>query len=122
MENTLVPIALFLGTFTMIFGLRYLSNKERMAMIERGMNPGIRRASNTSTSLRWGLIVLGVGIGLLLAFYLDKNVLVHTSPDDGGEFAALYFGLIGIFGGTGLVISHIIERRYEEKARQTKIS
>lgn len=43
MEGILVPILISLGAFLMVFGLRYLENKERMAMIERGIDPGIRK-------------------------------------------------------------------------------
>ena len=39
MEGILVPISLFLGAFAMVFGLRYLANKENMAMIQNGMDP-----------------------------------------------------------------------------------
>jgi len=35
----LIPITISLGVFMMIWGLRYLENKENMAMIEKGMNP-----------------------------------------------------------------------------------
>ncbi len=37
MDPTLIPILVPLGVFAMIFGLRYFENKERMAMIEKGM-------------------------------------------------------------------------------------
>jgi hypothetical protein len=39
MDPVMIPILVPLGIFAMIFGLRYFENKERMAMIEKGMDP-----------------------------------------------------------------------------------
>ncbi|HYV95328.1 MAG TPA: DUF6249 domain-containing protein [Chitinophagales bacterium] len=114
MSAILIPILISLGAFAMIFGLRYLSNKERMAMIERGMAPvQPQKRSRPLQTLKWGLIVCGVGLGLLLSFYLTNYVLM-TSDE---KAPAIYFGLIAIFGGLGLVISYVFERRYEEKEK-----
>ena len=35
----LIPILVSLGAFAMVFGIVYLAKKERLAMIEKGMNP-----------------------------------------------------------------------------------
>jgi len=110
--GVMVPIFITLGAFAMVFGLRYLSNKERMAMIEKGMTPvePVKRSRPLAT-LKWGLILLGVGLGLFLAFYITTYVLQtdeeHSTP--------IYFGLIAIFGGLGLVVSYLFEKRHEEK-------
>ena len=113
MDPVLIPILVPLGIFAMIYGLRYFENKERMAMIEKGMDPGVRKRKpgRPTNTLKGGLIFVGVGIGLLLAYYLDSYVL-----RDSGDNPAIYFGLIGLFGGIGLVISYFFEKRdYPEK-------
>jgi hypothetical protein len=111
MEGILVPILITLGAFAMVFGLRYLSNKENMAMIERGMDPRQQQKprSRPLQTLKWGLILSGIGLGLFIAYYLDNFVL------SGNENEAIYFGLIALFGGLGLVISYVFEKRHEEK-------
>jgi len=116
MENTLVPIAIFLGAFAMAFGLRYLINKERMAMIERGLDPRQQQKprSRPLQTLKWGLIVSGVGLGLFIAYYLDNFVL------SGHENTAIYFGLIALFGGLGLIMSYRFEKNHEEKEAGSK--
>ncbi|MBK9338612.1 MAG: hypothetical protein IPM98_19620 [Lewinellaceae bacterium] len=38
-----IPITISLGAFLMVWGIRYLENKENMAMIEKGMEPQRRR-------------------------------------------------------------------------------
>lgn len=103
----LVPILVPLGLFALIFGIIYMRNRERMAMIERGMNPHIKPQSAPYQNLKWGLLLIGTGLGLFLAFVLDKTVF-HTSED---ESPAIYFGLIAIFGGVGLFLSYLIEKR-----------
>ena len=114
MADTLVPIAIFLGGFAMVFGIRYMINKERMAMIERGIvRTQPTRHSRPLQTLKWGLIFCGAGLGLLLAFCLTNYVLM--TPNE--KAPAIYFALIAIFGGLGLVISYVFEKRYEEKEK-----
>jgi len=109
----LVPILLGLGLFAALFGIRYLQNKENMLMIQNGMDPGIRRPKGRSyINLTWGLLLMGAGIGLFLAYLLDNTVLNFNNPNrDEDANAAIYFSLIAIFGGLGLLISHIIEKK-----------
>ena len=110
----LIPILITLGFFAMVFGLRYLVNRERMAMIEKGMDPGMKRSRSISpfTTLKVGMIILGFGIGMLLAYFLDAFALPHP------EFVnstAVYFGCIGLFGGLGLMVSYVLEMRYRKQ-------
>ncbi len=57
----LIPILITLGAFAMVFGLRYLSNKENMAMIEKGMEPiqRRRRQADPSRTLKNSLLFIG---------------------------------------------------------------
>jgi hypothetical protein len=98
----LVPIA----GMAMIFGIVYLFKKENLAMIEKGMNPKVYRPA-PYTSLKYGLLLMGSGMGLLLAYLID----VASPAIDGDENPAIYFALIAIFGGLGLVLSYRIEKK-----------
>jgi hypothetical protein len=116
--------AMFMIVFTLatagaIFGIYYLRNRENMAMIERGINPreGIRPRTRSFTSLKFGLLLAGSGLGLLIAYLLDQLVIpkhIVTLPD-GAHYTednpAIYFALIGLFGGLGLVLSYIMENK-----------
>lgn len=114
-EGQLAIIWLLLSTlafFTMIFGLRYIVNKENMAMIEKGMNP--REFMNKPApfkNLKWALLLVGCGIGLFLAYLLDNYMLNDTAKSDDGT-PAIYFSLIAIGGGLGLLGSYRIERKW----------
>ncbi|MDB5014502.1 MAG: hypothetical protein JWQ25_2704 [Daejeonella sp.] len=112
MEGILVPISLFLGAFAMIFGLRYLANKENMAMIQNGMDPKASKPlPQPYKNLKWGLLLMGAGIGLFLAFVLDNTVFNSGGGFHQRENEAIYFSLIGIFGGLGLLISYFVEKK-----------
>src|ERR1700684_1077726 len=112
MVAILVPIALF----AMIFGIVYLTKRERMAMIERGMDP--RRYKPQSApfqTLKWGLLLIGGGLGLFLAYILDKTAFSRIGQMDDGGNAAIYFALIAIFGGLGLFLSYRMEKNESDK-------
>ena len=109
----LIPMVVGLGFFAMVFGIVYLYKRERMAMIERGMDP--RRYKSQSApyqNLKWGLLLIGSGFGLFVAFLLDRLVFKIDYPDDN---PAIYFSLIAIFGGLGLFASYRIEKKETEK-------
>lgn len=104
----LAGIVISLGFFAMIFAIIYLYKRERMAMIERGMDPrSYKPQSAPYQNLKWGLLLIGSGIGLFLAFILDHSVF--RSMDDDVFF--LYLSLIAIFGGAGLFLSYKIEKK-----------
>ena len=112
----LVPIVLFSTGFAMIFGIRYLISKERMAMIERGINPKEgQSAPKPFLSLKIGLLLVGLGLGLLVA--LCTVIFTHLRND---ESVAVYFGFILIFGGIGLIISYLIEKKWLDQQAYSK--
>jgi len=108
---------------TLIFGIRYLSNKENMAMIEKGLDPRSKQDRRPAPfkNLKWGLVLSGAGLGLFLAYLLDNFVLYNVGHRFANEYrddanAPIYFALIAIGGGIGLILSYRIERS------QTRIS
>jgi membrane protease YdiL (CAAX protease family) len=103
----LIPIVMFAGGFAMIFGIVYLKTRQNLAMIEKGMNP--KEFANRPVpfrNLKWGLLLIGAGIGLLLAFLIDTLAIPREV-----EPVAIYFALIAIGGGLGLVASYRIEKK-----------
>jgi hypothetical protein len=101
----LVPILVPLGAFAMVFGIIYLKTRENMAMIEKGMNP--KQFANRPApyrNLKNGLLFLGAGLGLLIAFFIDNNTSAHD-PE------IIYFSLLAIGGGLGLISSYAIEKK-----------
>jgi hypothetical protein len=86
-------------------------NKERLALIEKGMDLSIldnqERKRNNYTALLWGLLIAGIGFGALLG----NIVSLITSMDH--HFAIHCFGLI--FGGMGLIVYFIYKKRADSK-------
>jgi hypothetical protein len=114
--GVLIPILVPLAFFAMVFGIVYLTKRERMAMIERGMDP--RRYKPQSApfqTLKWGLLLIGAGFGLFLAYVLDKTAFSRIGQTDDGGNTAIYFALIAIFGGLGLFLSYRMEKNESDK-------
>ena len=106
-----IPIIFIAGLFIMIVYLRRYENAERMAMIEKGVGPELfstRRKRNTSVALHTSLLFIGAGIGLLIAYFLDRAFYMEE---------VAYFSMLLIFGGLGLGAAYVIE---EKKAKQEK--
>ncbi len=102
----LIPILIPLGFFAMIFGIVYMKSRENLAMIEKGLNP--KEFANRPApykNLKWGLLLIGSGIGLTLAYFIT----IYMLHDD--ENPALWFAFIGIGGGLGLLGSYKIEKK-----------
>lgn len=108
MIGDLIPIFIFVGGFALAFGWRYLINKENMAMIERGVNLPPRK-NNAFGSLKIGLLLIGCGLGLFIAMLL-QNYVFH----DLEKVEVIYFSLIGLGGGIGLVLSYLIESKKDK--------
>jgi hypothetical protein len=101
----LVPISMF----ALIFGIFYLRSREKMGMIERGMDPNAgTKPLNANYMLRLGLIVIGTGLGFLL------SVIINRFDD---ELGALYPALMAIFGGSGAILAYVIEKKETNKTR-----
>ncbi|WP_413670449.1 DUF6249 domain-containing protein [Mucilaginibacter sp. Mucisp86] len=106
--GVLAGIIIPLSLFAMIFGIVYLNKREKLAMIERNMDPrSYKPQSAPYQNLKWGLLLIGSGIGLFLAYVLNRGIF--NSFDDDVFF--LYVALIAIFGGAGLFLSYRIEKR-----------
>lgn len=107
-----------LSICALIFGIRYFNSRENMAMIEKGLDPKLRaeRRPAPFRNLKWGLLFVGAGLGLFLAYLLDNfvfyNVRQHIPNEyNEGHNAPIYFALIAIGGGIGLILSYKIERK-----------
>jgi hypothetical protein len=102
----LIPILVPLGAFAMVFGIIYLRTRENMAMIEKGMNP--KQYANRPApfrSLKTGLLFMGAGLGLLIAYIIDHSMAYRHDNE------AIYFSLIAIGGGLGLITSYAVEKK-----------
>lgn len=95
----LIPISLFL----MIFGIVYLiystRNRERLALIEKGIDASIfTQGKNNSIPiwkvfiLNFAFLLIGSGIGIFLALLITT----YTSLQDGAVYPSTIFTMAGI--------------------------
>lgn len=114
MENILIPIVAIVFTFGSVFGIMYVAimtrNKERLALIEKGIDATIFETKPKKFQiLKWALLFIGVGIGIFLGAMLERA---------GFPSEPAYFSLIFFFGGIGLLIAHIAEKKYVKKEKE----
>ena len=78
MIGDLIPMVVMTGMFAMIFGIVYIRSRENMAMIEKGLNPRNKDPRpRPFVNLKWGLLLIGSGLGLLLAYIVDNTIIKH---------------------------------------------
>jgi hypothetical protein len=117
-------IIMTLAICAVIFGARYMRSRELLAMVEKGMDPHFKPEKPRPApfrSLKWGLLLVGVGLGLFAAYLLDNTLLYKVGHEvghwNGGDYEAtganvsIYFALIAIGGGLGLITSYRIEKK-----------
>lgn len=111
--EVLIPIALF----ALIFGCVYISvtsrHRQRMAMIDKGMDPGnLKDRDNGFRNLRNGLFLFGIGLGLFLGHLVARVMPPQPDPyDPTPENPLPYFMMVLLCGGAALIAHHFIVRR-----------
>jgi hypothetical protein len=102
--GVMIPIIAIIGAIIVTIYIRKFENEERMAMIDKGIDPSLftKKTRNTSGALRASLLLIGSGTGLLFGYFLDY----HFDMDEVG-----YFSMLLILGGVGLGTAYIVEEK-----------
>lgn len=105
-------IIIFFCIFAAIFGIAYLHystrNKERLALIEKGMDAGIFKQSKETPPtwkvfiLNFALLLMGIGLGILIALILEPMF---------GHNEALYPAIIFFMAGAGLLTGFFLTKK-----------
>jgi len=94
-----------------IWGAVILSrHKERMTIIEKGVNPEDIKAmyerrswqASPLSSLKWGIIFIFIGVAVLVSIWLRETYFLN----DG-----VIPGMIALFGGAGLIVFYFIANK-----------
>ena len=115
MYETITWIALFASVFGMYYVYLTNRNKERMALIEKGVDAGLFFSEKEKQTFNWSKLIfkigmLGAGIGVGLGSGLFIIQLMEESLRRNIEEPIL-FSAIFFFGGLSLVLSYIIDRK-----------
>jgi hypothetical protein len=121
-------IVMFTGLFACVFGIYYLTTRQNLAMIEKGMNPKIRyNRPAPFKNLKWALLLIGAGAGLLVAYLVDVMIIqkAYTYIVNGeirhewhNDNPAVYFALIAMGGGLGLFGSYKMEKKWWDENKE----
>jgi len=109
----LMTIIVPLASFFMIVKIVRNENEVKKKMIENGMNPkdNSNRGTPTPGALKLGGLLIGAGLGLVISSILTNTLNINDE-------VGIYFGLIAVLGGAGLVITHNYARKqYNEDQR-----
>ncbi len=103
----LIPIFFFGGTAAVLIVYYNNRHKERMAMIEKGVDPLQFKGQpmrelfrlNPLSSLKWGLLSIFVGLGAMFAMWMHRT---YDVPD------GIYISSMLVAGGIALIIFYFI--------------
>ena len=105
-EDILIPFVVFAAIFGIVFVIVSARNRERMAMIEKGVSPKdflVQKKVSIYSILKWALLLVGVGLGLFLGSLLDAYTEIPEEP--------AYFACALFFGGVGLAAAFMIQKK-----------
>lgn len=99
MEGIFVPLAFFLALFAILYVYWTTRTKERLALIEKGVDASVFKTDcNKYALVKWGIFLIFAAVGVFTAHLLAQVF---------NEVAA-YFSMILFFGGVGLIIAYFV--------------
>jgi hypothetical protein len=113
MEGIFVPISFFACIVLIVYIYFSNRNKERMALIEKGVDAGIFKSNHRRVNLltfKLGFFLIGLGIGLLVG-----NIIAASTKL---EEEVAYFSMVFLFGGISLIIYHVMEKKIMQKYQE----
>ena len=91
----IVPIAFFATVFGIVYVLRSARHREKMAMIENGIDESMLENPNRNKhkSLKYGIIGVSIGLGLIIGNVVDWMGIFDEE--------IIYFATVSLSGGIG---------------------
>lgn len=107
--DILIPLVVFGAIFGVVYVIVSARNRERMAMIEKGVDPKdfiTKTKISVYSILKWALLLVGVGLGLFIGSVLEAYTAINEEP--------AYIASALFFGGLGLTAAFFIQKKGQE--------
>jgi len=107
MEGIFVPIGFFLALFAILYVYWTTRTKERLALVEKGMDARIFKTDPVRRRLdlvKWGIFLIALGLGVVGGFALSNAI---------NEVVA-FFTAILVCGGLGLIVAYVVISKLEK--------
>ncbi|WP_167605539.1 DUF6249 domain-containing protein [Maribellus sediminis] len=106
MEGLFVPIGFFLAVFAILYVYWTTRTKERLALVEKGLDAGIFKGECSQLALvKWGIFLIAIGLGVVAGFALSRTI---------NEVVA-FFTAILVCGGVGLIVAYLVTNKLLKK-------
>lgn len=106
MEGLFVPIGFFLAIFAILYVYWTTRTKERLALVEKGLDAGIFKGECSKYALlKWGIFMIAIAIGVVTGFALSRVI---------NEVVA-FFTMILLTGGLGLIVAYMVTNALTKK-------
>lgn len=110
MEPIVVSVTFFMSVVAIMGSIIITRHRERVMMIDRGLKSDEIKSLyarpggpvNPLNSLKWGILFIAVGVGILVSIWLHETYLLSEG---------VFPGLIALAGGIGLLAFYFIARK-----------
>ncbi|MCE6992434.1 DUF6249 domain-containing protein [Dyadobacter sp. CY323] len=109
MNGVIISVAAFSAIFGIVYVFLVSRHRERIALIEKGLDASILSDKNYTSypTLKFGMLFVGIALGILLGNWLDH----YYDFSKGVAFLAMVF----LLGGISLIVNFFIERKLSKK-------
>lgn len=114
MEDALVPISFFLLVFGIVYVFLSVRNKERLALIEKGVDASVFTTEKRNAViiariiiLNLALLLLGIGLGVSIALLINFYTRLRVAP--------LMIAAIFTMAGLALLIGFFLTKKMDKK-------
>jgi hypothetical protein len=112
MEGIFIPLSFFASIVLIVYIYYTNRNKERMALIEKGLDASIFRSPKSTglLTIKFAFLFIGIGIGILVGNILETTTRLNEE--------VAYFSMIFLFGGASLIIFHLLEKKFAKTEKE----
>jgi len=114
MSEILIPIVLFISIFGIVYVYLMTRNKERLSMIEKGIDLSQLHSNNGNPSplkywvIKVGFLMVGIALGIIVGSMAAKNLMNEEQA---------YPSMVLLFGGLALISSYFVEKKLRENLK-----